>query len=241
MGQCNDLLNPSEPCRFPIQTTRRLGRERRAVFDSTHLFARFNVSLSALVSLAPKASKFINGSISDRIPKMPRRRLRLSTSSDDDVEDEEAQLQTPTVGHPPVNLPPANPNPNHSVPLEISDDEAFIDVSDELSPTSPPPARPASEQQPPLVAPRGSGGCPISEFLLGLGLTLKREWLDGCVRGLERSMPDFSSLDVDAKAKLVFEQFLVSDMNYSGGGGLPENVDALHLVDLPGPYVLQVG
>ncbi|KAL6219629.1 hypothetical protein ACLB2K_007388 [Fragaria x ananassa] len=29
-------------------------------------------------------------------------------------------------------------------------------------------------------------------------------------------------------------------MNLSGGGVLPQNVASLHLVDLPGPYVLQV-
>lgn len=179
---------------------------------------------------------------------MPRRRLRLSTSSDSDVEtedqqiqqDEQAQLQPSTIGHHSVNLQPPNPNPNHSEPLEISDDDNFIDVSDNLSTPSPPPAAPNSDQHPPQVAPQSSGGCPMSEFLQGLGLTVKREWLDACVRGLERSVPDFASLDVAVKAKLVFEQFLVSDMNYSGGGGLPENVDSLHLVDLPGPYVLQV-
>ncbi|KAF3438740.1 hypothetical protein FNV43_RR21504 [Rhamnella rubrinervis] len=179
---------------------------------------------------------------------MPRRRLRLSTSSDDDVEtedhqpqqDQQAQLQPSIVGHPSVNLPPPNPNPTHSVPLEISDEDNFIDVSDNLSTPSPPPAAPNSIQHPLQVALQSSGGCPMSEFLQGLGLRVKREWLNACVHGLERSVADFAGLDVAVKAKHVFEQFLVSDMNYSGGGGLPENVDSLHLVDLPGPYVLQV-
>lgn len=177
---------------------------------------------------------------------MPRRRLRLSTFSDeeenDDVEPQNHQPQqyeqSPTVTHPPLN-----PNPNRSEPLEISDDEEFIDVSDNLSSPSPPQPEPNSNQQPrPQVAqPSSGGGCPISGFLQGLGLRLKREWSDACVYELERSDPGFASLDVGVKAKLVFQRFLVSDMNYSGGGGLPENVHSLHLVDLPGPFVLQVG
>ena len=69
---------------------------------------------------------------------------------------------------------------------------------------------------------------------------LKREWLGSCVRGLEQALPGFGGLGVDSKAKLCFEKFLVSDMNRSGVGVLPENVDRLHLVDLPGPFVLQV-
>ncbi|KAK3003407.1 hypothetical protein RJ639_020023 [Escallonia herrerae] len=43
-----------------------------------------------------------------------------------------------------------------------------------------------------------------------------------------------------AKAKLCFEQFLCSDMNCVGAGVLPENVHDMHLVDLAGPFVLQV-
>ncbi|KAE8694536.1 putative Glucose 1-dehydrogenase [Hibiscus syriacus] len=73
-----------------------------------------------------------------------------------------------------------------------------------------------------------------------MGLKLRREWLDSCIQGLESSVPRFSALDVSAKAKLCFQQFLLSDMNCSGGGILPENVDSMHLADLKGPFVLQV-
>ncbi|PPR85742.1 hypothetical protein GOBAR_AA34944 [Gossypium barbadense] len=86
-----------------------------------------------------------------------------------------------------------------------------------------------------------SSGSPIGDFLLRMGLKLRREWLDSCVQGLESSVPSFSFLDVSAKAKLCFQQFLFSDMNYSGGGILPSNVDSMHLVDLKGPFVLQRG
>ncbi|XP_060670661.1 recQ-mediated genome instability protein 1 [Ziziphus jujuba] len=178
---------------------------------------------------------------------MPRRRLRLSTSSDDEENDDvepqnhhqpqQEDEQPPTI----TQHHPLNPNPNNrSEPLEISDDEEFIDVSDNLSEPSPPERISNQQPQPQVAPPSSGGGCPITGFLQGLGLTLKREWFDACVLELERSMPGFANLDVGAKAKLVFERFLVSDMNYSGGGGLPENVHSLHLVDLSGPYVLQV-
>ncbi|KAK9926596.1 hypothetical protein M0R45_023816 [Rubus argutus] len=165
---------------------------------------------------------------------MIRRRLRLSYSSDEE-EDQEQQQQSSTATHPPVTQAPPNPYPSEPLPISSSSDE-FIDVSDNLSPPSPQPVTEPDYRPPPA----SSGGCPISEFLQGLGLRLKREWLDACVQGLQQSVPGFRNLDVAAKAKLCFEQFLVSDMNLSGGGVLPQNVASLHLVDLPGPYVLQV-
>lgn len=175
------------------------------------------------------------------LSKMPRRRLRLSYSSDDDElqnqqqeEDNEAELQEPAV---PPHLPIPNPN-DLSEPVEISDDEEFIDVSDNLSPPSETPNY--DNRTPPLASPLSSGGCPISDYLRGLGLRLTREWLDACLGSLERSFPGFVNSDVVGKAKLCFEQFLLSDMNICGAGSLPENVDRLHLVNLPGPYVLQV-
>lgn len=168
---------------------------------------------------------------------MIRRRLRLSYSSDEE-EEQEQQQQSSTATHPPVTQAPPNPYPSEPLPIsdDDDDDDKFIDVSDNLSPPSPQPVMEPVYRPPPA----SSGGCPISEFLQGLGLRLKREWLDACVQGLQQSVPGFRNLDVAAKAKLCFEQFLVSDMNLSGGGVLPQNVASLHLVDLPGPYVLQV-
>lgn len=197
---------------------------------------------------------------------MPRRRLRLTCSSDDEDE------------NPNPNL---NPVPDPSEPVAISDDDEngdFIDVSDNLIPSSPPPApayesvavsdndengdfinfsdnltppspppAPASDfsAQPPPVNSTGQGsesrsGCPVGDSLIRLGLSLKTEWLDACLNALQSSVPGFASLDVAAKAKLCFERFLASDMNLCGNGVLPPNVDSMHLVDLPGPYVLQV-
>ncbi|KFK28040.1 hypothetical protein AALP_AA8G463900 [Arabis alpina] len=43
-----------------------------------------------------------------------------------------------------------------------------------------------------------------------------------------------------AKAKHCFEKFLFSDMNLCGGGVLPRNVASMELVELAGPFVLQV-
>ncbi|XP_076891778.1 recQ-mediated genome instability protein 1-like [Bidens hawaiensis] len=73
-----------------------------------------------------------------------------------------------------------------------------------------------------------------------LGLKLKTEWLDSCLRGLETSVSGFLTFDDAKKAKLCFEKFLDSDMNCCGAGVLPSNVDQLNSVDLIGPFVLQV-
>ncbi|KAL3629753.1 recQ-mediated genome instability protein 1 [Castilleja foliolosa] len=81
---------------------------------------------------------------------------------------------------------------------------------------------------------------PINGALERLGLRLKKEWLDSCLQGLQSSVTGFHRMDDSAKAKLCFEQFLCSDMNYCGAGILPKGVHTLNLVDLKGPFVLQV-
>lgn len=183
------------------------------------------------------------------------RRLRLDYSDDED----NAELASEPPPPPPpsrleteADLPPERPtvtrhppNPSQfpSEPLEISDDDDFIDVSDNLSPPSPQRHQnPEPQVIPPSSRPNSSEGpgCPISDSLRRLGLSLRREWLDACLRELESSVRGFAGFDVTTKAKLCFEQFLFSDMNYCGSGVLPANVDSMHLVDLPGPYVLQV-
>ncbi|KAK6924634.1 RecQ mediated genome instability protein 1, N-terminal [Dillenia turbinata] len=172
---------------------------------------------------------------------MPRRRLRIVSSSDEEDDPEEiitldqqqqpeenleiqvSQHESPCI--PETEILNPNPNPNSSIPYEISDDDdddaEFIDVPEEFSP--------------PVVS-----DCPIEDALWKLGLRLRREWLASCIGALERSVSGYGNFDVETKAKLCFEQFLHSDMNYVGAGVLPENVGSLHLVDLPGPYVLQV-
>ncbi|KAK8586508.1 hypothetical protein V6N13_010099 [Hibiscus sabdariffa] len=163
---------------------------------------------------------------------MARRRLRLHCPSDEDDAEGQQQPQSSALSNQPVTLSPPNPNPTPTEPLPISDDD-FVDVGESFTPS------PVEETAAPVTS-VDSSGSPIGDFLLGMGLKLRREWLDSCVQGLESSVPRFSTLDVSAKAKLCFRQFLLSDMNYSGGGILPENVDSMHLVDLKGPFVLQV-
>ncbi|XP_073269558.1 recQ-mediated genome instability protein 1-like [Primulina huaijiensis] len=80
---------------------------------------------------------------------------------------------------------------------------------------------------------------PVNRVLERLELRLKRKWLDSCLILLQSSVPGFQGMDDSSKAKLCFGQFLCSDMNYSGAGGLPSNVHTLNLVDLKG-FVLQV-
>ncbi|KAJ6410449.1 hypothetical protein OIU84_007238 [Salix udensis] len=155
---------------------------------------------------------------------MTRRRLRLSSYSDDEDDEEHSQQQDYQMeSH---QLPNPFPNPSlteQPVPLPISSDDAdFADASDDFTPMSPP------SVDPPI------SGCPTGDFLLRTGLSLKREWLDSCLRQID------NSLDIASKAKLCFAQFLISDMNQCGAGVLPPNVDSMHLADLPGPFVLQV-
>lgn len=125
---------------------------------------------------------------------------------------------------------------NTSEPINVSSPSPSF-----RSPLSPsfrsPPLRSIPTQPVPLFA---ATDCPIDCSLRGLGLKLRREWLDSCIRGLESAVPGFERLDHGAKAKLCFEQFLYSDMNHCGSGILPENVHDMHLVDLQGPFVLQV-
>lgn len=142
-----------------------------------------------------------------------RRHLRLQSSSDED--------DGPVNAHP-------NPNPNPSSHhVEVSDDE-FVDVPDAFSPPSPPPI-------PSSVAARST-----NEVLRRLGLSLRPEWLESCLSSLAGAVPGFETFDATAKAKMCFEEFLLSDMNHSGAGVLPDNVCSMHKAELQGPFVLQV-
>lgn len=183
-------------------------------------------------------------------PQYQQEHFQHQEEEDDiEVELEESTLNLETVT---LNTPNPNPNPSIPVQLEISDDdEDFIDVSENLSPPPPPPPPVVPDQSfhSSFVSSVSSNNSsnfaedsdfPISGFLARLGLRLRREWLESCVGGLESSVPGFAMLDLAAKAKLCFERFLCSDMNYCGAGVLPENVHDMHLVDLPGPFVLQV-
>lgn len=164
-----------------------------------------------------------------------RRNLRLPSSSDEDEEPQNHQHQNP---NPNPYTSPSSPPP--SPPLEISDDDHvdadFVDAPDALSDPSPPDSNPI-----PNPNPNSSPNVwAIDERFQRLGLRLRREWLEDCVTGLERSVSGFERLDVDGKAKLCFEHFLLSDMNYCGAGVLPPNASGMHKVELEGPFVLQV-
>lgn len=120
------------------------------------------------------------------------------------------------------------------IPLDISDeDPEEITIGD------------STDNSFPEIGSGNSGYFEVSEspvhgVLERLGLRLRREWLDSCFQGLQVSVQGFQRLDDSAKAKLCFQQFLLSDMNFCGAGVLPPNVHTLHLVDLKGPFVLQV-
>ncbi|XP_051134842.1 recQ-mediated genome instability protein 1 [Andrographis paniculata] len=190
---------------------------------------------------------------------MSRRRLRVVSSSSDEEDEEQLEpelqdLQSPPPPPPPqehleghvddnveahfqtVTLNSPNPTPNTRNPANSSgngngrDGEEVIILDSESTGNSN----------------FGSSGyfevsdSPVSGILEGLGLRLRRPWLESCLRGLESSMPGFQGMDDSVKAKVCFGQFLCSDMNFCGAGVLPPNVHSLHLHDLKGPFVLQV-
>ncbi|XP_077229571.1 recQ-mediated instability protein (DUF1767) isoform X1 [Tasmannia lanceolata] len=169
---------------------------------------------------------------------MRRRRVRLVSSSDEE-ENPNPSSETLTLTTPNPNPNPELPNPPENPPFEISDDD-FVTIPDFLSsPSFPSPPIP-EPPIPPSVETSGDSPCPVEDFLRNLGLWPKRGWLDSCISGLTSTLPGFSGLDLAGKSKLCFSQFLLSDMNYSGRGVLPENVHAMHGVELAGPFVLQV-
>ncbi|EFH42819.1 hypothetical protein ARALYDRAFT_919644 [Arabidopsis lyrata subsp. lyrata] len=185
---------------------------------------------------------------------MRRRRLQLRYSSD---EEEEEGEETGTsgigdssqrIGHAssvqPETSVASNSNPNPGETIAVSEVE-IIDVFGNPQPTPPDSSIPTpypvypSESESELV--RGNNyESPISEVLSRMGIKLKREWWVSCLSGLETSIPQFSYLDVAAKAKHCFEQFMFSDMNLCGAGVLPRNVASMNLIELAGPFVLQV-
>nr|GEZ52557.1 RecQ-mediated genome instability protein 1 [Tanacetum cinerariifolium] len=180
-----------------------------------------------------------------------RRRLRIASSSDEEEDDvtqppQHNNIEPETLNLETVTLNSSNPNPNitpHSI-HEISDED-FIDAFDNLSPPlQPQPTATSLEHSrtstTTATEPVSLSDNPVSKVLEDLGLRLRGEWLDGCLSGLQSGVTGFSGFDVTKKAKMCFERFLESDMNLCGAGLLPSNVGRMHLVDLPGPFVLQV-
>ncbi|KAI3904998.1 hypothetical protein MKW92_025506 [Papaver armeniacum] len=92
-------------------------------------------------------------------------------------------------------------------------------------------------------ATESSPGTATASFLWNYyGLKLREEWLNSCVSKLNNSNPDFVNFNVAKKNNLIYERFLFSDMNLScGGEGVhPEKLQTMKLVNIPGPFLLQV-
>ncbi|GFP83345.1 recq-mediated genome instability protein 1 [Phtheirospermum japonicum] len=200
---------------------------------------------------------------------MSRRRLRLVCSSDEEdeapppppppppppqpqqqqyeeiediiLDDIETDFQTVTLNSsnptPSSNYSTTNRNGSRideAIPLDISDeDEENVVISEVTNNSSSDNVNGNNSYFPVSES-------PVNGVLERLGLRLKKEWLDSCLQRLQSSVMGFQRMDDSAKAKLCFEQFLISDMNYCGAGVLPRNVHTLGLVDLKGPFVLQV-
>ncbi|XP_027773154.1 recQ-mediated genome instability protein 1-like isoform X2 [Solanum pennellii] len=160
---------------------------------------------------------------------MNRRRHQIICSSDEEDGDDEPQQF--------AGGNEENENPNN-IEIEILESSTnFQSVTLNSPIQNPTPNREPNVDVSEVVR---AADCGIGRALEGLGLRLRREWLESCVGGLEGSVVgEFSGLDDTTKAKLCFEQFLYSDMNSCGAGMLPRDVHKLHLVDLKGPFVLQ--
>ncbi|KAI3893516.1 hypothetical protein MKX03_022844 [Papaver bracteatum] len=69
---------------------------------------------------------------------------------------------------------------------------------------------------------------------------MRTKWLNSRISELNNSVPGFANFDVHAKGKIIIQHVLLSDMNFSGAGVFPKDIDTLNQVTLPGPYFLQV-
>ncbi|KAF2575476.1 hypothetical protein F2Q70_00000543 [Brassica cretica] len=177
---------------------------------------------------------------------MPRRRLRLQHYSDDDDEEGEDEIGASGIGDSaqsvsrapsvqPESSSASNLNPNPVEQTTVSEVE-IIDVSGNSTPSPPESSIPVDPSEAEV---QNGYDSPIAEALSRMGIKLKTEWWVSCLSGLEASVPEFSRLEVAAKAKHCFEQFLFCDMNLCGGGVLPRNVASMVLEELAGPFVLQ--
>ncbi|KAJ9568540.1 LOW QUALITY PROTEIN: hypothetical protein OSB04_004506 [Centaurea solstitialis] len=197
-----------------------------------------------------------------------RRRLRIITSSDEEEEEDDDELVTEVQPPPPppqqqhndnnsnnieidcetlnlqdVTLSSSNSTTNPTnqsdyIHLDTLSDEDFLDAFEHLEPSPPQPSEHSRSSGVGSTGGEAASDSPVARVLEGLGLRLRSEWLDSCLVGLRNAVPGFSGFDDAKKAKLCFERFLLFDMNKCGV--LPNNVHRMHLVDLPGPFVLQV-
>ncbi|CAA6659974.1 unnamed protein product [Spirodela intermedia] len=172
---------------------------------------------------------------------MGRRRVLLPNSDEEEEEDRGLETLIPTRTTSAYAPATRSQPPPPEEPLEISDDdgEDFVDVPDAFSPPSPPPL-----PEPSWAGIQGNHGgeqqWPVDSLLRTLGLWLQREWLESCLACLSSTHLSFEFLDNAGKAELCFEQFLFSDMNFSGGGVLPENLSGMHGLYWKGPTLMKL-
>lgn len=55
-----------------------------------------------------------------------------------------------------------------------------------------------------------------------LGLLVKDDWLASCLQGVRVQIPNIDQLSMDQQAQQVLNQFLHADMNFVGGGIVPD-------------------
>ncbi|TVU15685.1 hypothetical protein EJB05_39218, partial [Eragrostis curvula] len=158
-------------------------------------------------------------------------------------------VRTPTPTPPPAGIPTPGSTSN---PTPASTRTPILTSAPARTPTTTPaPARTPTPTPPPSGAPPPGAHSrstpppsalsgrlrPVDEFLKGLGLWLRPEWLESCATGV----PGFDGLGgAEAQTRRCFEQFLFADMNTCGAGVLPEGVGSMHTAVLDGPFVLQV-
>ncbi|CAN6241985.1 unnamed protein product [Urochloa humidicola] len=155
----------------------------------------------------------------------------------------------PAPAPPPFRSPTPTPPPGRTTPIPIPTPPPPAPpptTAPFRTPTPTPPPTGTAIPTPPSTAPPhptpppsalSARLRPVDDYLRGLGLRLRPEWIESCAAGIH----GFDGLSsVEAQARRCFEQFLFADMNACGAGVLPEGVSGMHGTVLAGPFVLQV-
>lgn len=84
-------------------------------------------------------------------------------------------------------------------------------------------------------------GSPLDTLLRQRGVNVEPSWLHSCIQEMEVMHPGFRNFGVERQGEIVLGHMLVADFNAMGAGCLPPSFETLHVTELPGPFVLQVG
>ena len=84
-------------------------------------------------------------------------------------------------------------------------------------------------------------GSPLETLFRQRGVYVEPLWVHSCIQEMEVMHPGFRNFGVERQGEMVLGHILVADFNAMGAGCLPPSFETLHMTELPGPFVLQVG